>query len=110
MQKVLESSGMKLCPGVRTGDFSGGVVAGAKAILSTIKGTYTNSTAYTSTPELGLWKTFAIAVAIGTIIGLFLGAGRRINGGIIGGIIAFWWAFPQHFLSVFLLPSLPFSS
>lgn len=89
----------EVVPRFRTGDFSGGVVAGTHAILATIEGTYTNSSPplNTSTPQLGLWGTFGLAVAIGTFIGLFLGAGRRINGSIIGGIIAFLVGIPAAF-------------
>ena len=89
----------EVVPRFRVGDFSGGVVAGARAILSTIEGTYTNSPSHTSTSELELWKTFAVAVAIGTIIGLFLGAGRRVNGSIIGGIVAFIRGHSSSFFS-----------
>ena len=89
----------EVVPRFRTGDFSGGVVAGTQAIVATIEGTYTNSSPSlnTSSPQLGLWETFGLAVAIGTFIGLFLGAGRRINGSIIGGIIAFLVGIPAAF-------------
>ncbi len=81
----------EVVPRFRAGDFSGGVVAGVNAILGTIEGTYTNpnSSSPTATPYMGLWGTFALAVAIGTIFGFFLGAGPRSNGSVIGGIVAF---------------------
>ena len=88
----------EVVPRFRAGDFPGGIVAGTQAILATIEGTYTNSTPHTEGPELGIWGNFLIAVAIGTIIGLFLGAGRRINGSVIGGIIAFMVGFPAALL------------
>jgi len=86
----------EVVPHFRAGDFSGGVVAGTQAIVATIEGTYTNSNSSlnTSTPQLGLWGTFGLAVAIGTCIGLFLGAGRRLNGSVIGGMIAFLVGIP----------------
>ena len=86
----------EVVPRFRAGDFSGGVVAGTQAILATIEGTYSNSNPplNTSAPQLGLWGTFGLAVAIGTFTGLFLGAGRRMNGSIIGGIIAFLMGIP----------------
>jgi len=89
----------EIVPRFRAGDFSGGIVAGTQAIVATIEGTYTNSNPplNTSTPQQGLWGTFGLAVAIGTFIGLFLGAGRRINGSIIGGIIAFLVGIPAAF-------------
>jgi len=86
----------EVVPHFRAGDFSGGVVAGTQAIVATIEGTYSNSnpSLNTSIPQLGLWEIFSLAVALGTIVGLFLGAGRRANGSIIGGIIAFLVGIP----------------
>ncbi len=85
----------EVVPRFRVGDFSGGIVAGTQAILDTIEGTYTNSTPSSNiSTQLGLWEIFGLAVTLGTIIGLFLGAGRRLNGSIIGGIIAFFVGTP----------------
>ncbi|MDH5587539.1 MAG: TPM domain-containing protein [Nitrospirota bacterium] len=84
----------EVVPRLRAGDFPGGVVAGTQAILATIEGTYTNSRSPTDKPGVGLWGTFGIAVVIGTIVGLFLGAGRRLNGSVIGGLIAFMVGIP----------------
>ena len=79
----------EVVPRFREGDFPEGVFAGTTAILATIEGTYTQSTPSSTIPQLGLLKTFAVAIALGTIFGLFLGAGRRSSGSIIGAMIAF---------------------
>ena len=85
----------EVVPRFRTGDFSGGVIAGTHAILATIEGTYVNAPSSTENPEhMGLWEIFGLAVIVGTLAGLFLGSGRRVNGSVIGMILSFVVAFP----------------
>jgi len=86
----------EIVPRFRTGDFSGGIVAGTEAILGTIEGTYVApaSAQPTEAEGLGLWDSFFIAVMLGTFIGLFLGSRKRLNGSVIGMVISFLIAFP----------------
>ena len=83
----------EMVPRFRQEDYAGGIVAGIQAILGTIDGTYTNTTP--PPPEsLGLWEIFGLAVVLGTVVGLFLGSRRRLNGSIIGMLLSFVVAFP----------------
>jgi uncharacterized protein len=86
----------EVVPRFRAGDFSGGIIAGTHAILGTIEGTYTNltSSAENKAEHVGLWEIFGLAVILGTLIGLFLGSRRRVNGSIIGMLLSFVVAFP----------------
>jgi uncharacterized protein len=83
----------EIVPRFRQEDYAGGIVAGIQAILGTIDGTYTNTTP--PPPEsLGLWEIFGLAVLLGTVVGLFFGSRRRLNGSIIGMLLSFVVAFP----------------
>jgi uncharacterized protein len=86
----------EIVPRFRQGNFSEGIVAGTQAILNTIEGTYTAPESSSSPrPEpFGLWQTFGLAVVIGTLVGLFLGSRRRIQGSVIGMLLSFFVAFP----------------
>ncbi|MGP0593447.1 TPM domain-containing protein [Nitrospira sp. T9] len=86
----------EVVPRFRAGDFSGGIIAGTHAILGTIDGTYTNTTssADNNAGHVGLWEIFGLAVAVGTVVGLFLGSRRRVNGSVIGMLLSFVVAFP----------------
>ena len=85
----------EVVPRFRTGDFSGGVIAGTHAILATIEGTYVNTPSSTENSEhMGLWEFFGLAVIVGTLAGLFLGSGRLVNGSVIGMVLSFLVAFP----------------
>lgn len=86
----------EVVPRFRTGDFSGGVIAGTHAILATIEGTYVNTPSSTENSEhMGLWEIFGLAVIVGTLAGLFLGSGRRVIGSVIGMVLSFLVAFPM---------------
>lgn len=86
----------EMVPRFRQGKYSEGIVAGVQAILQTIEGTYIAPTpSATQSPEkFGLWQTFGSAVVLGTLVGLFLGSGRRLNGSVIGMLLSFVVAFP----------------
>lgn len=86
----------EMVPRFRQGNYSEGIVAGIQAILSTIEGTYTApASSATENPEkAGLWQTFGLAVVLGTLVGLFLGSGRRLHGSVIGMLLSFFVAFP----------------
>ncbi|MDH5700539.1 MAG: TPM domain-containing protein, partial [Nitrospirota bacterium] len=86
----------EVVPRFRAGDFSGGIIAGTHAILGTIEGTYTNppSSAENNAEHVGLWEIFGLAVVLGTLVGLFLGSRRRVNGSVIGMLLSFLVAFP----------------
>ncbi|PJA77985.1 MAG: methanol dehydrogenase [Nitrospirae bacterium CG_4_9_14_3_um_filter_51_5] len=86
----------EMVPRFRQGAYSEGIVAGVQAILSTIEGTYTKpaSSAPTSSEHVGLWEIFGLAVVLGTLVGLFLGSRRRLNGSVIGTLLSFFVAFP----------------
>ncbi len=86
----------EVVPRFRTGDFSGGVISGTHGILATIEGTYVNTPSSTENSEhMGLWEIFGLAVIVGTLAGLFLGSGRRVNGSVIGMVLSFLVAFPM---------------
>ncbi len=82
-------------PHFRTGDFSGGIVSGTKAILGTIEGTYTPQNPYQeqrgTTDHLA---TFFLATTLGTVVALFLGARWVFSGSVIGSLVSFFIAFP----------------
>jgi uncharacterized protein len=86
----------EVVPRFRAGDFSGGVIAGTQAILGTIEGTYTKATSSdeSNAGQVGLWEIFGLAVVLGTLVGLFLGSRRRVNGSVIGMLLSFFVAFP----------------
>jgi uncharacterized protein len=86
----------EMVPRFRQGEYSEGIVAGVRAILNTIEGTYTAPapSAAQSPENIGLWQTFGLAVVLGTVVGLFLGARRRFNGSVIGMLLSFVVAFP----------------
>jgi uncharacterized protein len=86
----------EMVPRFRQGNYSEGIVAGAQAILNTIEGTYTapSPSATQIAEKPGLWQTFGLAVILGTLVGLFLGSGRRLHGSIIGMLLSFFVAFP----------------
>jgi uncharacterized protein len=86
----------EMVPRFRHGEYSEGIVAGVHAILTTIEGTYTKpaSSAPNSSEHVGLWEIFGLAVVLGTVVGLFLGARRRFNGSMIGMLLSFVVAFP----------------
>jgi uncharacterized protein len=86
----------EIVPRFRHGEYSEGIVAGVHAILTTIEGTYTKpaSSAPNSSEHVGLWEIFGLAVVLGTVVGLFLGARRRFNGSVIGMLLSFVVAFP----------------
>ena len=86
----------EMVPRFRQENYSDGIVAGVQAILGTIEGTYTNSTPSPPTThnQLGLWEIFGLAVFLGTLVGLFLGSRRRLNGSVIGMLLSFFVAFP----------------
>ncbi len=86
----------EIVPRFRQEEYSKGIVAGVQAILKTIEGTYTAPTpSATQSPEkFSLWQTFGSAVVLGTLVGLFLGSRRRLNGSVIGMLLSFVVAFP----------------
>jgi uncharacterized protein len=86
----------EMVPRFRQGEYSEGIVAGVHAILTTIEGTYTKpaSSAPNSSEHVGLWEIFGLAVVLGTLVGLFLGSRRRLNGSVIGMLLSFVVAFP----------------
>jgi uncharacterized protein len=86
----------EMVPRFRHGEYSEGIVAGVHAILTTIEGTYTKpaSSAPNSSEHVGLWEIFGLAVVLGTLVGLFLGSRRRLNGSVIGMLLSFVVAFP----------------
>lgn len=86
----------EVVPRFRAGDFSGGIIAGTHAILGTIEGTYTSltSSAENHAEPVGRWEIFGLAVVLGTLVGLFLGSRRRVNGSVIGMLLSFLVAFP----------------
>lgn len=86
----------EVVPRFRAGDFSGGIIAGTQAILGTIEGTYTKATSSdeSNAGQVGLWEIFGLAVVLGTLVGLFLGSRRRVNGSVIGMLLSFFVAFP----------------
>lgn len=86
----------EMVPRFRQGEYSEGIVTGVQAILNTIEGTYTApALSGTQSPEkFGLWQTFGLAVVLGTLVGLFLGSRRRLNGSVIGMLLSFVVAFP----------------
>ncbi len=86
----------EIVPRFRHGEYSEGIVAGVHAILTTIEGTYTKpaSSAPNSSEHVGLWEIFGLAVVLGTLVGLFLGSRRRLNGSVIGMLLSFVVAFP----------------
>ena len=86
----------EIVPRFRQGDYSEGIVAGTQAILKTIEGTYTapEPTAIQGPEKFGLWQTFGLAVILGTLVGLFLGSRRRLQGSVIGMLLSFFVALP----------------
>ena len=96
MRKAPDIIRHEIVPRFRQGEYSEGVVAGTQAILNTIEGTYTApepSSAHRS-EQFGLWQTFGLAVVLGTLVGLFLGSRRRLQGSVIGMLLSFFVAFP----------------
>ena len=89
----------EVVPRFRAGNFSEGIIAGTHAILGTIEGTYTNlpSSADHAAEPVGRWEIFGLAVVLGTLAGLLLGARRRVNGSVIGMLLSFLVAFPAAF-------------
>ncbi|MDT3777326.1 TPM domain-containing protein [Nitrospira sp. MA-1] len=86
----------EVVPRFRSGDFSGGIMSGTHAILATIEGTYVNTpSSIENSGHMGLWETFGLAIIVGTLAGLFLGSGRRVNGSVIGMVLSFLVAFPM---------------
>jgi uncharacterized protein len=86
----------EMVPRFRQGNYSEGILAGTQAIVHTIEGTYTapEPSATQSPEKSGLWQTFGLAVVLGTLVGLFLGSRRRLQGSVIGMLLSFFVAFP----------------
>jgi uncharacterized protein len=80
----------EMVPRFRTGDYSGGIAAGVKAVLGTIEGTYTPperkpvSIGYKT--ESGLGMLF-LAVVVGILTAAIVG--HHWKGGSIGSVMAF---------------------
>ncbi|MDR4495137.1 MAG: YgcG family protein [Nitrospirales bacterium] len=86
----------EMVPRFRQGEYPRGISAGVQAILGTIEGTYSNtaSSGPSEPQDPGVWEIFGLAVLLGTLVGLFLGSRRRLNGSIIGMLLSFVVAFP----------------
>ena len=80
----------EMAPRFRTGDFSGGIAAGVKAVLGTIEGTYTpperKPVSTGNKTESGLGVLF-LAVVVGILTAAIVG--HHWKGGSIGSVMAF---------------------
>lgn len=86
----------EIAPRFKSGDFPGGIVAGLKAVMGTIEGTYTlPPDAQGPSARNGAWETLLIAVAIGALVGGSLFGGRLKGiGSVVSGLLSFVIALP----------------
>lgn len=86
----------EIVPRFKSGDFSGGIAAGLKAIMGTIEGTYTLPTEMRDKSEQsGPWESVFIAIAIGALVGGSLFGGKlKGMGSVISGLLSFVIALP----------------
>jgi uncharacterized protein len=83
----------EMVPKFRSGDYPGGIVAGLRAVLGTIEGTYTakEDGASGAGKEIGQpWEIVILAVFLGIVVGSILGGKWKGPGGFIGSLIAFF--------------------
>ncbi len=92
-----------IVPRFRSGDLSGGIVAGAHAILDTIEGTYKADELPPGHARSGQEPTAVeyviIGVVVGTLAGIVLSHGLRRTRALLGSLLAFLVA---QFASVWL--------
>jgi len=83
----------EIVPHFKSGDFARGIIAGLKAIMGTIEGTYTLPEA--KSEQNGPWEILFIAVAIGAFVGGSLLSGKLKGvGSVISGLLSFVIALP----------------
>ncbi len=83
----------EIVPRFRTGDFSGGISAGVRAVLSSIEGTYQAPERSTATSADGETAGHALlAVIIGVVAGLLFSRSHRLLGPVVGGGLSFVFA------------------
>jgi uncharacterized protein len=82
----------EMVPWFKAEDYPQGIVAGVRAVLGTIEGTYT-VTENVARPPVGEggdgWNVFVVAVVMGALVGAVLGFGRMIGGALGGGLLSF---------------------
>jgi uncharacterized protein len=76
----------EMIPRFRNGDFSGGIAAGVRAVLSTIEGTYTPPERKAA-PAGSSWGIFFLALVVGILTATIIG--RHWKGSSVGSVMAF---------------------
>jgi uncharacterized protein len=86
----------EIVPHFKSGDFARGIIAGLKAIMGTIEGTYTlPEDGRAKSEQNGPWEILFIAVAIGAFVGGSLLSGKLKGvGSVISGLLSFVIALP----------------
>jgi len=88
----------EIVPHFRTGDLSGGITAGVRAILGTIEGTYIEGS-YTATDapaarirasaQPSAFNSLVIAIVVGILAGVVLSHGLQRTRALFGSVLAF---------------------
>ncbi|WP_447984615.1 TPM domain-containing protein [Nitrospira sp. Nam74] len=86
----------EIIPRFKSGDFSGGIAAGLKAIMGTIEGTYTlPAESRDKSEQSGPWESLVIAIVIGALVGGSLFEGKlKGMGSVVSGLLSFVIALP----------------
>ena len=86
----------EIVPRFKTGAFAEGIIAGLKAVMGTIEGTYTlPENGRGSSEQNGPWEILFIAVVIGAFVGGSLLNGKLKGvGSVISGLLSFIIALP----------------
>ncbi|MCX5723398.1 MAG: TPM domain-containing protein [Nitrospirae bacterium] len=86
----------EIVPRFRSGDLSGGIAAGVRAILGTIEGTYQAEDVLSGHARSGQEPTglqfLIVGIVVGTLAGLILSHGLQRTRALLGGLLAFFVA------------------
>lgn len=82
----------EMAPRFRSGDFSGGISAGLKAVLGTIEGTYTARPTRVNSQSgqaPTAFQSLVIGIFVGTLAGVVLSQGLQRTRALFGSVLAF---------------------